>query len=169
MKTTIIIILSFLTINLNGFATDYLEEEFKLEDEGYINDIPFNTFNIAVENSAYYENPGFYLEDEEYVDDIPFNTNKIAANIKLENAIAVEFTLEDEETIDDLPFDTKEVIAQNISNSEDIDEVIPGNCSNQTSDCNFEQVQTSVPNKLQVIGILLIILMSAYTMTAFLL
>jgi len=47
MKTTIIIILSLIAINLNSANTKVPEKEFFLEDEKYINDIPFSTYEIA--------------------------------------------------------------------------------------------------------------------------
>lgn len=165
MKTTILIIFSLLAININASSSDFLKEEFFLEEECYINDIPFNTLEIAMDNESYYTNPGFYLEDEGYIDDIPFNTYSIAANVRMEKAMAVEFKLENEETVNDLPFNTSE-IAHNIK---DIDLVTPEENIDQSTNCDFEQVNTAVPYKLQVISILMIILMSAYTLAAFLL
>jgi len=61
-----------------------LQNNFLKEEEMYIEDIPFNTEEIAnkVLRIEYYstykiEKP-FYLEDESYIDDIPFDTYEIA-------------------------------------------------------------------------------------------
>jgi len=57
----------------NAIAVNYT-----FEDEGYINDIPFNTDKISMEHN--YNNAistEFSMEDESFVDDIPFNTRKV--------------------------------------------------------------------------------------------
>jgi hypothetical protein len=167
MKTTILIILSLITVNLSAYS-NVLEEEFFLEDEYSVNDIPFNTLNIAMENASFFQNPGFFLEEEEYINDIPFNTEQIAANVKMENAMAVEFEMEEEETVNDIPFDT-EVIAQNIKSSDNTKINVTEESSNQTNDNSFDQFQTSSRNSIKILGILMIILMSAYSLAAFLL
>ena len=55
------------------------ELAFEFEEEEYIDDIPFNTNEIAL-NYLYEKNLNmeFDFEEEAYVDDIPFNTNEIA-------------------------------------------------------------------------------------------
>ncbi len=93
---------------------------FELEEEKYVNDIPFNT-KIIVENP-----PDFYsysslinysikLEDEEYVEDIPFNTNSVLnlykANQLINNVKSYsEIITTEEGYIDDIPFDTKKTV-----------------------------------------------------------
>jgi len=91
---------------------------FELEDEMYIDDIPFDTEMIV---ESYLESNditlpldmNFVLEDEEYIDDIPFNTELIA-KAYLENSSSLShdeivFTLDEEEYIDDIPFDTETI------------------------------------------------------------
>ena len=45
------------------------------EEESYVDDIPFDTEQIASENHAIFP---YYAEEEEYVDDIPMDIQKIA-------------------------------------------------------------------------------------------
>ena len=54
-----------------------ISEDFYIEDEEYIVDIPFNTANISAD-SKYFKavSVEFELEEESYIDDIPFNTKK---------------------------------------------------------------------------------------------
>ena len=55
---------------------------FNFEEENTINDVPFNTEEIASNLNLEKEmNVAFHMEDEDYVDDIPFNTRKIAKNV----------------------------------------------------------------------------------------
>ncbi len=141
MKAIILILLSLIAFNTNSAVTSLPEKE-------------------------------FYLEEEEYVDDIPFNTCKIAADGMMEEAMAVEFTMEDEETVNDLPFDT-EKIAQKLNGSKKSNELLDLNLhednSTKSNSTDFIEGQTSSNKNFYVIGILLIILMSAYSMAAFLL
>jgi hypothetical protein len=53
----------------------YSLEEPALTEEAYVNDIPFNTWEIAVE--AIFDGDEMQLKEEPYVDDIPFSTEKI--------------------------------------------------------------------------------------------
>ncbi|MCF8297845.1 MAG: hypothetical protein K9J13_09905 [Saprospiraceae bacterium] len=48
-----------------------------LEDENYIDDIPFDTEEIARQKLIEYRLAVVVLEEEAYVDDIPFNTAQI--------------------------------------------------------------------------------------------
>lgn len=83
---------------------------FDFDPEPYINDIPFNTEEIA---AAYLYNQAitvpFELDDETYIDDIPFNTECIAANCIYHEALNVNFNLEEEAYIDDIPFKTEKI------------------------------------------------------------
>lgn len=136
----LISILAFLLFlsQINSFAINN-NTEFDLEDEEYVNDIPFNTSTIigidldTNKNEDFME-PGlefiqnliivrsimavnFDMEEEEYVDDIPFDTESVAdKNVAFLSAafiqgMSVEFTLEDEGYIDDIPFDTSAVVS----------------------------------------------------------
>ncbi len=73
-------------------------------EEANVNDIPFNTWEIAVE--AILGGDEARLEEESYVDDIPFDTRKIALDYLLEQ-------IEDasqETSINDIPFDTEKIM-----------------------------------------------------------
>lgn len=65
-----------------------------MEQEAYVDDIPFNTAAIALN----YEIPPIF---EEYVDDIPFNTAAIAMANK-----PCCFPMSKETNVDDIPFNT---------------------------------------------------------------
>jgi len=60
-----------------------LQNNFLIEEEMYIEDIPFNTEEIANRTLGeeslftYKIEKQFYLEDESYIDDIPFDTYQI--------------------------------------------------------------------------------------------
>ncbi|MEE4260370.1 MAG: hypothetical protein V2I62_11450 [Bacteroidales bacterium] len=73
-----------------------------------INDIPFNTEEIAAEY-LYKQAVAvqFEFEEEKYIDDIPFNTECIVANCLYHEALKVNFELKEESYIDDIPFDTE--------------------------------------------------------------
>ncbi len=73
-----------LTISLALFAAlagvQAAEMFYSMPKEGYVSDIPFNTYEIkskvVAENAMRAE---FEMLAEQYVDDIPFNTAEIAA------------------------------------------------------------------------------------------
>lgn len=54
----------------------------KVEDEAYINDIPFDT---KANFDLYFMTRNIKLEDEKYINDIPFNTKKIARKYLRQN------------------------------------------------------------------------------------
>ncbi len=92
------------------FSTIISAKGFEMETETYVDDIPFNTEEIAVQ--AIYEQAvtvEFYLEEEEYVNDIPFNTDSLAKVALNNEALAQDFNMEEETYIDDIPFDTNEI------------------------------------------------------------
>ena len=63
----------------NPPAADAMQVSFYLEEEAYVDDIPFNTEAIA--EKALFEQAmaaDYDLEEESYIEDIPFNTAKIA-------------------------------------------------------------------------------------------
>lgn len=168
MKTTILIILSLITLITTSTIANISDEEFYLEEESYIDDIPFDTWNVAMNNDSYWTNPGFLLEEEEYVSDIPFSTYDIATDFIMNQAMAIEFNMEEEPFIDDISFDTK-LITQNCENISVISDLtLPEDNSTQTN-TDYSQVQSSSNVRTYIIGILLIIIVSAYSMTAFLL
>ena len=83
---------------------------FELEEEAYINDIPFSTEEIAA-NYLYEKalSETFEFEEEAYIDDIPFDTYEVAKNYRYEKYLKNAFVFEEEKYIDDIPFDTEEV------------------------------------------------------------
>lgn len=108
MKTTTKLItatvLATLFISIIGMAQmdNYYEE-------GYIDDIPFNTHEIALEATLDRSLSGFAFEEEEYVDDIPFDTYAIASDVCCDHELKQNYPLEDEAYIDDIPFNTSEI------------------------------------------------------------
>jgi hypothetical protein len=78
-------------------------ESVALQDEAFVDDIPFDTFIIS--QSSVPDKVMMALPEEEYVDDIPFNTEKIAQKAlfsKLMNG-------REEASVDDIPFDTEKI------------------------------------------------------------
>lgn len=105
MKTkTFLFVISFLAIQYTSLGTNSIG---KLSDESCVNDIPFNTAEIAstclVDNNA--GNP-FTLEEEPYIDDIPFDTEEVVKAYHLQLAFQKEFFLTEETFVNDIPFDT---------------------------------------------------------------
>ncbi len=81
-----------------------------VEEESYINDIPFDTEAIALKS--------LFLnlakpEEEPYINDIPFATEEVVATY---NYMLNNIKPEPEEYVDDIPFNTAEV-AKNYINS----------------------------------------------------
>jgi len=110
MKTltkSTITILTVLFLSTNMFANI-----FDMEQESYIDDIPFSTEKVAnqtiLENAL---NEEFTLT-EENINDIPFNTFEVASEKIHEIAMAKDFDLEEEAFVEDIPFNTKLVVSQ---------------------------------------------------------
>ena len=81
------------------------------EPEPYINDIPFNTEEVAA--SYLYQQPvavPFEFEDETYIDDIPFSTACVAADCLYHKALKVTYSFNDEPYVDDIPFNTEKIV-----------------------------------------------------------
>ncbi len=110
MKTltkSTIAILAVLFLSTNMFANI-----FEMEQENYIDDIPFSTEKIAnqtiLENAL---NEEFTLT-EESINDIPFNTFEVASEKLVELAMEKDFDLEEEAFVEDIPFNTQLVVSQ---------------------------------------------------------
>ena len=86
---------------------------FVMEDEDYIDDIPFST-EAVVENYKASESMKeiFDYEEEAYIDDIPFDTEAIAENVRLNNARNTVIDFEDEAYVNDIPFNTAKVAGE---------------------------------------------------------
>lgn len=78
-------------------------------EESYINNILFNTNDIAV--AVILDGKELKLEDEAYIDDIPFNTKAIANQYLLNKKIKCS----DEANSNDLPFDTQKVFYEKLT------------------------------------------------------
>ncbi|MCX6234840.1 MAG: hypothetical protein NT175_09000 [Bacteroidetes bacterium] len=78
--TNLIMILGFLMI-VNLSYSDIPPATFILEEEAYIDDIPFNTELIAKKVMSKPGADKFTLEEEVYIDDIPFDTEKIVKEL----------------------------------------------------------------------------------------
>lgn len=90
------------SLNLNAAVENY-----KFEEETYINDIPFSTGCVTAD--YLYEkaiNEVYNFEEESYINDIPFNTKCVSANCRYQKAIKEVFNLNEESYIDDIPFNT---------------------------------------------------------------
>lgn len=75
-----------------------------VEEESYINDIPFDTKTVAL-NSLFTD---LVRPDEEaYVNDIPMDTEEIASMFSYS---ALNIRPDEEAYINDIPFDTAEVV-----------------------------------------------------------
>jgi len=94
-----------------GMITQLLYQP-ALENEGYVDDIPFDTHKIST---------GFLVatlkeqNQEAYIDDIPFNTALIAKS-QLMSTVAT-FKNEAEQYVNDIPFNTKKIAEKYHQNS----------------------------------------------------
>ena len=104
MKSTQLLtaVILFLVSSAQIFAADY-----RLTDESYINDIPFDTKQIF--DSVRYEQAitaSFIPSAESIIEDIPFDTEKIALQYLADSAMQIRFEMPEEKTINDIPFNT---------------------------------------------------------------
>ena len=105
LQTTTIIIAAIL-ISINSFAGG-----FEMPEEKYIDDIPFDTEQIAKQVLyAQAVSQEFDMEEETYVDDIPFNTDSLSKVYLSEKALAEDFEMEEEAYINDIPFSTAQIV-----------------------------------------------------------
>lgn len=148
------IILSFLLIaglasqNYSKPINDiYSIKDPVITEEAYINDIPFDTYKVAVESIL--EGDELQLEEEAYINDIPFDTKTIAEKYlhKMKAKIL------DEANIDDLPFNTEKIFYEKLAarlTEQYRDETgtndIPGSFYN-----NFCCYEISIPRSVSVI------------------
>lgn len=104
MKTIITTLISVFIIATVPATTG---QAFALEEEDYVDDIPFNTELIAYQALV---SDMIETEIEDYVDDIPFNTKKIYYESLLNDLVLAS---EDERYVDDIPFCTREIYCMN--------------------------------------------------------
>jgi hypothetical protein len=77
-----------------------------LTEESYVNDIPFNTWDIAVD--AMLKGDEAKLAEEPYANDIPFNTREIACKALLKKMVETSGEI----NIDDIPFNTNRIYCE---------------------------------------------------------
>lgn len=108
MKT---LILSFILIF--GLAASNhgkpINDIYSLQDpditgEAYINDIPFDTWEIAVE--AIFDGDKVKLEEESYISDIPFDTRAVVSKYLLGRMLETS----GEANVNDIPFSTAQIL-----------------------------------------------------------
>jgi hypothetical protein len=109
-KTTAAIFIILFSINLSATVLN-------IEDENYINDIPFDTHEIYNDIVDRADLMMFDFEEEAYINDIPFDTKCITADCEYEKALQEEFSFDEESYIDDIPFDTECITAECIYNN----------------------------------------------------
>ncbi len=116
MKTTI----KFITATVLATMFISLISMAQIEDneEGYIDDIPFNTHEVAFAASFDRDLANFTFEEEAYVDDIPFNTETIANDVCCDRELIQKYAFEEEAYVDDIPFDTYEIARQTLPEEE---------------------------------------------------
>ena len=122
MKTMKTFFLAALFMTGMMVRADIQPAKFTLADEPYIDDIPFNTEEIAGTLTGTSGLAQFTLKEEPYIDDIPFDTEEIAGSAQASTDLA-QFILEDEPYIDDIPFDT-EAVAQAAQEKEDYEKAM---------------------------------------------
>ena len=86
------------------FSTSINASCFDLNDESYIDDIPYSTAEIYNEKIAEQNLAEFSFEEEQYIDDITINTKCISAQCLYQTAISIEFNFDEEQYIDDIEF-----------------------------------------------------------------
>jgi hypothetical protein len=113
MKTLILsalLIFGFSAPNFSKPINDiYSIKEPVFTDEAYINDIPFNTNEIAVK--AILDGDEVKLAEEPYVNDIPFNTKAVACEFLLHKMIETSR----EANVNDIPFSTEFILAEHLA------------------------------------------------------
>lgn len=110
MKTLLLtsILLTGLTVLSYGKPINnvYSIDEPVMAEEAYINDIPFNTWEIAVD--AILGDDDLILPEENYINDIPFNTREIACKYWLKKMLETSGEI----NINDIPFSTEKIYCE---------------------------------------------------------
>jgi hypothetical protein len=110
MKTfliTSILIFGLVASNHGKPITDiYSIQDPAIEEEAYIDDIPFDTWEIA--SAALSDGDEVKMEEEPYIDDIPFDTRAIACKCLLRKM----FEASGEANVSDIPFSTGEFLCE---------------------------------------------------------
>ncbi|MBI9036653.1 MAG: hypothetical protein JEY97_00850 [Bacteroidales bacterium] len=113
MKTLLILLTATLIMTFNSPETSG-DFNIQIEDETYIDDIPFNTENVlydfGININPVFPNDVFEIEPEKYINDIPFKTKEIFENYLERKSYNSVFQLKEENYIDDIPFCTNEIL-----------------------------------------------------------
>lgn len=110
MKTIKTFFAAILVMAATAGMADKVPVTFTLNEEAYIDDIPFNTEEIASKSPEGQKLSVFTLKEESEIPDIPFDTEEIAGKLLIQDDLTL-FTLSEEEYIDDIPFNTASVAA----------------------------------------------------------
>ena len=110
MKTLILTSILLTGLTVFSYAKPlndiYSIQEPILTEESYIDDIPFDTWEIAVD--AIMDGDEVNLEEESYVNDIPFNTHEIACRVLLRKMLETSGEI----NINDIPFSTEKIYCE---------------------------------------------------------
>lgn len=102
------------TILISILSLTAIAGEFKLQEEAYINDVPFDTEAIV---RAYKQHCAmevtFQMQEEQYIDDFPLDTRTVVASLPCDSAMQVKYTMPEESYIDDFPLNTYDVLRGN--------------------------------------------------------
>jgi hypothetical protein len=108
MKMFILTTLLILGLTAQNYGKPIIDiysiKEPVVTEESYIDDIPFNTWEIAV--AALFEGDEVKLTEEENVNDIPFDTRTMAMQYLLKKMEEQS----GESNVNDIPFDTEKVM-----------------------------------------------------------
>ncbi len=116
-NTIAAILISFISIT-SFSVTASTTDQFQMQEEAYIDDIPFNTASIFDSlQKASLSRSGLVLKEEAYIDDIPFNTALVVANYHCCEAMKQQFAMQPEPYINDIPFNTSKIARQAMSNA----------------------------------------------------
>jgi hypothetical protein len=99
---------------INPPAAELSTETVVFEEEGYVDDIPFETSAIKASYTLDMALAvAFESTEEAFVDDIPFDTEKVAVTALYTDAVNQVFLNEEEAYVEDIPFDTHHVVKEN--------------------------------------------------------
>ena len=112
LTTSILAILMTIFLTTNIFAGG-----FEMENEEYINDIPFNTEKIAGQMILDYALSTEFSIEEESVNDIHFDTDERGTEKMQEIAMQKDFEIQEESYINDIPFNTNFIASQSVDST----------------------------------------------------
>jgi hypothetical protein len=103
-----------LTILISILSLTAFADEFKLQEEAYINDVPFDTEAIVKAHKQHCAMMvPFQMPEEQNIDDFPLDTRLIVASLPCDSAMQIDFAMPEESYIDDFPLNTYDVLRGN--------------------------------------------------------